>query len=47
MTSASTSAAERLVRRDFISTTHATSYPYISPVSQDLSGRLRLKSDEA
>jgi NAD(P)-dependent dehydrogenase (short-subunit alcohol dehydrogenase family) len=41
MTSASASAAaERPVqRRDFISRTHATSYPYISPLSQDLSGR--------
>jgi hypothetical protein len=31
----STSAAGRPVRRDFISATHATSYPYISPLSQD------------
>jgi NAD(P)-dependent dehydrogenase (short-subunit alcohol dehydrogenase family) len=37
--SISTSAAGRPVRRDFISATHATSYPYISPLSQDLSGR--------
>jgi NAD(P)-dependent dehydrogenase (short-subunit alcohol dehydrogenase family) len=42
MTSASTSAAAAAghpARRDFIQKTHATSYPYISPLSQDLSGR--------
>jgi NAD(P)-dependent dehydrogenase (short-subunit alcohol dehydrogenase family) len=37
--SASTSAGERSARRDFIQKTHATSYPCISPLSQDLSGR--------
>jgi NAD(P)-dependent dehydrogenase (short-subunit alcohol dehydrogenase family) len=32
-------AAERPARRDFIQKTHATSYSYISPLSQDFSGR--------
>lgn len=36
MTSASATASKR---QDFIQKTHATSYPYISPLSQDLSGR--------
>lgn len=36
---ASTSTAERPIRRDFIQKTHASSYPYISPLAQDLLGR--------
>ena len=35
----STSATDRPARHDFIQKTHATSYPYISPLSQDFSGR--------
>ena len=35
----STSATDRPARRDFIQKTHATSYPYISPLSQDFSAR--------
>lgn len=39
MTSVAAAAAERPPRRDFIQKTHATSYSYISPLSQDLDGR--------
>jgi NAD(P)-dependent dehydrogenase (short-subunit alcohol dehydrogenase family) len=34
-----TSPSQPLVRRDFMAKSHATSYPYISPLEQNLAGR--------